>query len=151
MLLQLPGRTGQLLHAVEILEGVGEGHAALPVRHLLHVGLFPGLTAHVVDLVGGDIVCCNDEIANSLLLQLRKRGLRVPEDIAIVSFDNSFYSELSPAPITSLSHGGENAGRTAAQTLLRQMAGEYCQSVQLPWVLVERESSRLSKPPKSAI
>ena len=58
--------------------------------------------------------------------------------IAIVSFYNSFYSELSPVPITSLSHGGENAGRTAAQTLLRQMAGEYCQSVQLPWVLVER-------------
>ncbi|MBD5150725.1 MAG: substrate-binding domain-containing protein [Oscillibacter sp.] len=96
-------------------------------------------------------VCYNDEIANSLLLQLQKRGLRVPEDIAIVSFDNSFYSELSPVPITSLSHGGENAGRTAAQTLLRQMAGEYCQSVQLPWVLVERESSRLSRPPKSSI
>ena len=90
-------------------------------------------------------VCYNDEIANSLLLQLQKRGLRVPEDIAIVSFDNSFYSELSPVPITSLSHGGENVGRTAAEALLRQMAGEYCQSVQIPWVLVERESSRISK------
>ena len=90
-------------------------------------------------------VCYNDEIANSLLLQLQKRGLRVPEDVAIVSFDNSYYSELSPVPITSLSHGGENAGRTAAETLLRQMDGKYCQSVQLPWTLVERESSRLSK------
>ena len=90
-------------------------------------------------------VCYNDEIANSLLLQLQKRGLRVPEDAAIVSFDNSYYSELSPVPITSLSHGGENAGRTAAEILLRQMDGEYCQSVQLPWTLVERESSRLSK------
>lgn len=87
-------------------------------------------------------VCYNDEIANSLLLQLQKRGLRVPGDAGIVSFDNSFYSELSPVPITSLSHGEENVGRTAAQTLLRQMAGAYCQSVQLPWVLVERESSR---------
>ncbi|MDE7218849.1 MAG: substrate-binding domain-containing protein [Oscillospiraceae bacterium] len=90
-------------------------------------------------------VCYNDEIANSLLLQLQKRGLRVPEDVAIVSFDNSYYSELSPVPITSLSHGGENAGRTAAEILLRQMDGEYCQSVQLPWVLVERESSRVSR------
>lgn len=96
-------------------------------------------------------VCYNDEIANSLLLQLQKRGLRVPEDIAVVSFDNSFYSELSPVPITSLSHGEENVGRTAAETLLRQMAGEYCQSVQIPWVLVERESSKLSKIPKPVL
>lgn len=90
-------------------------------------------------------ICYNDEIANSLLLQLQRRGLRVPEDAAVVSFDNSYYSQLSPVPITSLSHGEENAGRTAAQTLLRQMAGEYCQSVQLPWVLVERESSRRTR------
>lgn len=91
------------------------------------------------------LVCYNDEIANFLVLQLQKRGLRVPEDVAIVSFDNSRYSELSPVPLTSLSHGGENVGRTAAEMLLRQMNGGYCQSVRLPWQLVERESSRREK------
>ena len=91
------------------------------------------------------LVCYNDEIAAFVIMQLQKRGLRVPEDLAVVSFDNSYYSELSSVPITSLSHGIENVGRTAAEMLLRQLNGEYCQSIQIPWELVERESSRKRK------
>ena len=86
-------------------------------------------------------VCYNDELANFLILQLQKRGVRIPEDIAIVSFDNSTYSELCPIPITSLSHGKENVGRIAAQSMLKLLNGEYCRPVQVPWILVERESS----------
>ena len=93
------------------------------------------------------LICYNDEIANFLILQLQKLGMRVPEDVAIVSFDDSYYSKLSSVPITSLSHGEENVGRAAAEMLLRQMNGEYCQSVQVPWVLVERESSRAAQGP----
>ncbi len=87
-------------------------------------------------------VCYNDEIAYFLEQQLHRRGLSVPADVALVSFDNSNYSELAPVPITSLSHGGENTGRTAAQMMLRLLHGEYCQSVQVPWELVERQSCR---------
>lgn len=86
-------------------------------------------------------VCYNDEMAIFFEQQLQSRGLRVPEDVALTSFDNSNYSRLAPVPITSLSHGGENTGRTAAQMLLRLLRGEYCQSVQVPWELVVRESS----------
>lgn len=87
-------------------------------------------------------VCYNDEIAYFFEQQLQKRGLSVPEDVALVSFDNSNYSELAPVPLTSLSHGVENTGRTAAQMMLRLLKGEYCQSVQVPWELVERQSSK---------
>ena len=94
------------------------------------------------------LVCYNDEIANFFVLQLQKRGFRIPGDVALVSFDNSYFSELASVPLTSLSHGGENVGRTAAQALLTLMNGGYCQSVQIPWTLVERESSKKSSPPK---
>ena len=87
-------------------------------------------------------VCYNDEIAYFFEQQLQKRGLSVPEDVALVSFDNSNYSKLAPVPLTSLSHGAENTGRTAAQMMLKLLRGEYGQSVQLPWELVERQSSR---------
>lgn len=90
-------------------------------------------------------VCYNDELANFLVAQLQKRGLRIPDDVAVVSFDNSYYSEIAAVPLTSLSHGSENAGRTAAEILIKQLNGEYCQSVQIPWVLVERESSKKRK------
>lgn len=86
-------------------------------------------------------VCYNDEIALFLEQQLQKRGLRVPEDVALASFDNSNYSRLAPVPISSLSHAGENTGRTAAQMMLQLLRGDYCQSVQVPWELVVRESS----------
>lgn len=90
-------------------------------------------------------VCYNDELANFLVGQVQKRGLRIPDDVAVVSFDNSYYSEIAAVPLTSLSHGSENAGRTAAEILIKQLNGKYCQSVQIPWVLVERESSKKKK------
>lgn len=87
------------------------------------------------------VVCYNDEIASRLVGHLLKHGVSIPADLAVVSFDNSQYSELSPMRITSLSHGKYNVGRMAAQLLFRLMNGEDCQSEVAPWVLVEKESS----------
>ena len=87
------------------------------------------------------IVCYNDEVAIRVVTQLRKRGVRIPQEMAVVSFDNSQYSELAPVRITSLSHGTQNLGVLAADLMLRQLRGEACQSIVVPWVLAEKESS----------
>lgn len=63
--------------------------------------ILPGYTA---------VVCYNDEIASRLVAQLVKRGISIPEDMAVVSFDNSQYSEMTTPRITSLSHGTHNVG-----------------------------------------
>ena len=86
------------------------------------------------------VVCYNDEIASRLVAYLIKKGIRVPQDLAVVSFDNSQYSELAHPQITSLSHGTENVGSTAAQLLIRLLQGESAQSQLVPWVLMEKES-----------
>ena len=86
------------------------------------------------------VVCYNDEIANHLISLLLKNGIRVPQDVAVVSFDNSQYSELSPVPLTSLSHEPYNVGRIAAEKLLQLMDGEPCESELVPWTLIERKS-----------
>ena len=86
------------------------------------------------------MVCYNDEVAIRVVTQLKKRGVRVPEDMAVVSFDNSHYSELAPVRITSLSHGNQNLGVLAAEQMLRLLRGEPCRSVSVPWQLVEKES-----------
>lgn len=86
------------------------------------------------------IVCYNDEVAVRVVSQLWKRGVRIPEEVCVVSFDNSQYSELSPVRITSLSHGTCNLGELSARLLLRLLKGEECQSEVVPWQLVERES-----------
>lgn len=86
------------------------------------------------------IVCYNDEVAIQVINQLKKRGVRIPEEMAVVSFDNSQYSELAPVHITSLSHGSQNLGELSAKLMLRLLRGESCRSEIVPWHLVERES-----------
>ena len=87
------------------------------------------------------MVCYNDEIAARLISYMTRRGVSVPGDIAVVSFDNSQYSEMSTPRITSLSHEQDNVGRLAAELLFRHMRGEVCASAFAPWVLIEKESS----------
>lgn len=87
------------------------------------------------------VVCYNDEIASQLLLALLNAGVKVPEKMALVSFDNSRYSDLGPITITSLSHGDHNVGRLAAQTLIKLLSGEQCESQLAPWTLIEKASS----------
>ena len=85
-------------------------------------------------------MCYNDEVAIRVVSRLQKRGVRVPEDMAVVSFDNSQYSDLAPVHLTSLSHGSRNLGELAANLMLRLLRGEECRSETVPWQLVERES-----------
>lgn len=110
--------TGKRFHSEQFLDAVLDG--------------FAGCTA---------IVCYNDAIAFNVVSHLVKRGVRVPEEMAVVSFDNSQYSELAPVRITSLSHGKRNLGEAAATLMLRQLRGEDCPSEVVPWLLVEKESS----------
>ena len=86
------------------------------------------------------IVCYNDEIASRMVTLLTQTGCRVPQDYAIVSFDNSRYSELTPVPLTSLSHAPYNLGHIAAEKLLKRMDGEDCDPMLVPWTLVQRQS-----------
>lgn len=88
------------------------------------------------------VVCYNDDVASSLIPVLQRRGVRIPEDLAVVSFDDSRYSDLTACRITTLSHGSQNVGRLAAQALMKCFQGEPCPPVQnVPWKLVEKESS----------
>lgn len=87
------------------------------------------------------VVCYNDEIAFSLINILLSSGIRVPEDVAVVSFDNSSYSEFCSVKITSLAHGSKHIGRIAAERLVNILQGKQAQSEAVPWVLVEKQSS----------
>ena len=87
------------------------------------------------------VVCYNDEIAARLTAYLAGKGVAVPGDAAVVSFDNSQFSEMSTPRITSLTHGQYNVGRLAAELLFRHLRGEECASELAPWTLVEKESS----------
>ena len=87
------------------------------------------------------VVCYNDEIAHQLIKRLLDAGKSVPGDVAVASFDNSFYSQIGPVPITSLGHKSNRTGRTAAALLLDILAGGHPKSLQLEWELTCRASA----------
>ena len=87
------------------------------------------------------VVCYNDEVAFELIKCLLSAGRRVPEDVAVVSFDNSNLSRISPVTITSLSYEDRNIGRIAAQKLVDILNGKEVTSEVLPWTFIQKESS----------
>ena len=46
-------------------------------------------------------------------------GIRIPEDLSLVSIDNSELSGLNAVPLTSVAHPTEAMGKKAAENLLR--------------------------------
>lgn len=86
------------------------------------------------------VVCHSDEIAYYLIREFRYAGIRVPEDISVVAFDNSYMGDLSTPRITSLSHRAHELGTTAAQCLLDMIQEQPTLSHELSWQLVSKGS-----------
>lgn len=86
------------------------------------------------------VICYNDEVADQLVRLLLKKGKRVPKDVAVVSFDNSYYSNLCPVRITSLMHEPFKLGKLAASLLLDSIDGKPVTSQRVSWKLIRKES-----------
>nr|WP_325185973.1 GntR family transcriptional regulator [uncultured Oscillibacter sp.] len=85
------------------------------------------------------VICYNDEIAYHLIQALLAAGRQVPEEVAVVSFDNSYLSQLGPVPITSLRHRS-HMGRVAAEQIIELLRGGTARSKFLEWELIVRSS-----------
>lgn len=87
------------------------------------------------------VICQDDEIAYWLVKELTRAGKNVPEDVSVVSFDNSFLCDFCEPGLSSLAHrDGERLADAAASALLMQMRGQHAPSVSLPFEIVERQS-----------
>jgi LacI family transcriptional regulator len=89
------------------------------------------------------VFCGSDQIARGVADTLRDLGRRVPEDVALVGFDNWEPMVAGARPtLTSVDMRLEEVGRVAAQTLLNAIGGSPEPGVRtVPSRLVVRESS----------
>lgn len=87
------------------------------------------------------IFCINDPTAIQAIQMIKKKGLRIPEDIAIVGFSDDYASEL--IGLTTVSQPVEEMGSTAAKLLFDQIESEKKKAViiQLKTKLIVRTSS----------
>lgn len=63
-------------------------------------------------------VCGNDLVALGLLQGCVELGLRVPEDMAIVGYDDIEFAAAAAVPLTSVRQPRLDLGRTAARLLM---------------------------------
>ena len=69
------------------------------------------------------VFTCNDDLALGTLFECQRRVLRVPEDIAIVGFNDLDFCVSSMPPLTSVSTGRQQMGRWAAQSIIEIIRG----------------------------
>ncbi|GAA5164104.1 LacI family DNA-binding transcriptional regulator [Pseudonocardia eucalypti] len=89
--------------------------------------------------------CVNDLVALGLLQQTVRMGYRVPEDLAIVGYDDIEFAEAASVPLTSVSQPRHLLGRTAAELLLDEAGGlshEHRQVVFEPELVVRASTQR---------
>ena len=67
------------------------------------------------------IVCGNDESASSLIKTLKALGKRVPEDVAVVGFDDIAIARTTVPPLTTISQPVRKIAATAFKTLLARI------------------------------
>jgi LacI family transcriptional regulator len=89
------------------------------------------------------IFCGSDIIARGVMDGLRERGRSIPEDVAVVGFDNwEILATESRPPLTSVDMNLHDLGREAARRLLARLEGDdTAGTIRLPCTLVVRESS----------
>ncbi|MEU4515984.1 LacI family DNA-binding transcriptional regulator [Nonomuraea wenchangensis] len=93
------------------------------------------------------VFCGSDQIARGVAETLRERGRRVPDDVALVGFDNWEPMALGcRPPLTTVDMNLGEIGRLAARHLLDAIAGEPVPSGvhTVPATLVPRASTRRS-------
>ena len=84
------------------------------------------------------VFCANDLLALGVLQALYAAGVRVPEDIAIVGYDDIEFAAAAAVPLTSVRQPAEAMGALAAELLLEE-SGEEAASHQHRQVVLQPE------------
>ncbi len=67
------------------------------------------------------ILCLNDEMAIACISEVKKAGLRVPEDVSVMGFDDIPIGEYLDPPLTTVRQPAEEIGRRAMHRLLLEI------------------------------
>jgi DNA-binding LacI/PurR family transcriptional regulator len=127
--------------------------AGVPARNLEDV-VVPEMNAHggrqaAERLLAGDlpdaIFCANDLLALGVLRALLRDGVRVPDDIRLIGYDDIEFSSAAAVPLSSVRQPTYQLGKIATELLLDEcdgLEGHAHQQIMFQPEHVARESSR---------
>lgn len=70
------------------------------------------------------VVSYNDQIAIEVMRALEEMGVKVPEEVSVTGYDNSYLAQTCKVPLTTIAHPQEKLGEMAAELLLTLMKEE---------------------------
>ena len=88
------------------------------------------------------LFAANDQMAAGAYSVILERGLRIPEDIAVVGFDDDYYATSLSQALTTIHHPIAALGEKMAELLVELIEGRPAERIhRLPTSLVVRESA----------
>ena len=89
------------------------------------------------------IFAANDITAFGARLALHRRGIRVPDDISIIGFDDQAESAFVTPPLTTVRQPAREMGQAAAEALVKLISGSEYELPSLVAKIVIRESTKV--------
>ena len=88
------------------------------------------------------VVAINDFSAMGVMRSINEHGLRIPQDISVVSYDNTYMAEMAMPKLTSIDYNYEEYGRKLIDTTTAMIEGRKAGQLRMVTpTLVVRESS----------
>lgn len=144
---------------LEIYRNRFKGYKAALEKHNLHFREDLVITSRLMEKEGSEnvikmqalpykvdgIFCANDVVAISAIQYLKKQGVKIPEDIAVVGFSNESISSVFEPALTTINQPGLEIGITATNLLLEKIMDEskklVSETIIVKTNLIERKST----------
>lgn len=91
------------------------------------------------------VIAANDQMAYGARLALHRAGLRVPDDVSLVGFDDLPHSAFTLPPLTSVRQSVYEIGSRAAQAMVDLLAKKTPPARQIAAEIIVRESTRICR------
>lgn len=149
---KLGKRCDRDLHLRGFMDQVNEsGLLFSPEQHISDCENIKEMEKKLTDLLGEDpsvdaVVARYDDLAAAALLAAEKAGKKVPEELAVIGFDNDFISNYVCPPLTTVEIQKEEVGKSAMNALLALIRKEKCnREIKFTTKLIIRKSTGTDK------